>query len=154
MYVDLFVLTNQNTIISKPLQKPVRDPRYVAVHLTGFLALGPQHSYEICRQRRIAIQNGMIHCQLIFPASVGALREPTLLCQDTVVPPGNGYRNRKRVRITTWSCPRSPMLSSRFHDNKSPAPPCFSLSKITRKLIRADQADSMMEEQRELMRTQ
>ena len=77
------------------------------MHLTGIFALGPQHSHDIRRQGRIAIQNGMISRQLIFPASVRALRDPTLLCHDAV-PPGNGYRNRDRVGNYPLVIPETP----------------------------------------------
>ena len=49
----------------------------------------------------------MISRQLIFPASVGALRDPTLLCHDAV-PPGNGYRNRDRVGNCSLVIPETP----------------------------------------------
>ena len=57
--------------------------------------------------------------------------------------------------VIPWAYPRLPILTSRFHDNKSLAPISFLVHHSSQIfLFRADKADAVMEELCELMRLQ
>lgn len=129
-YVDLLCQVS----LRFSLGEPSLAPRYRG---PDQLLCARPSAFSRNTSRRIAVQNGMIHPRPICPASVRALREPTLLFSAS----GIGYRNRKWVGDYPLDMPETPDtvvtgLTSRFHDNESPAPIFSSI--ITKNLFRAD----------------